>query len=544
MCGNTSSKLNWRHRPCKMCLLAVCFVSALSLGQMTITCANARDYYVSEHGNDSGEATEADPWKTIGKVNGLALQPGDRVLFRGGDTFVGNIALDANDRGAEGEKLLISSYGRGRATIDARDGHGLAADGCDHLAISDLILRGSGRKSGSNGSGILLTNGDDIEIDRVEVSGFRLDGVCVVGVRKTRITRVHAHDNGHAGIASGEGKISSDLYVGHCIAEDNPGDLQNLTNHSGNGIVIGWAKNVLVEYCMARHNGWDMPRDGNGPVGIWCWNTDNITIQHCISHDNRSPGWDGGGFDLDGGTRNAILQYNLSYNNDGPGYFVCQFHAAPPMENNIIRYNISQNDGRRNNHKTALRIAALDTNASGCQIYNNTIYTEVGVAVGFGGSQIPGVVFRNNIFVSANELVSGDYSAARFEGNLWWSIGEGGFRIGDFRSFDEWVAATGQEKLGDKVVGRCADPLLVSVGQARYEEPPKLARLTAYRLQPHSPCLEAGIVIQDSGGCDFWGAEVPIGRPPTIGACQKVGERLNEARRVLGDTSNKSSAPE
>ncbi len=241
---------------------------------------------------------------------------------------------------------------------------------------------------------------------------------------------------------------------------------------------------------------------------------------------------------------NSILQYNLSYNNDGPGYFLCQYVNAPPLRDNIIRYNISQNDGRKNNYKTAFRIAALDTNASGCQVYNNTIYTEVSTAIGFGGKQIPKVVFRNNIIVSANEHITGDYSAARFEGNLWWSIGEGGFRVGEFRSFVEWVAATGQEKLGGKVVGRYANPRLMSVCQAGYEDPLQLARLAAYRLQPESPCLAAGIVIPNNGGHDFWGAEVPAGKSPTIGACQEVGQRLDEARCMLIETLDKSSSPE
>lgn len=543
VCGNTSDKLIWRQKLYRTWVFAGCFVSALGLAQAAITVANARDYYVSAQGDDSGNATETAPWKTIDKVNAATLQPGDRILLRGGDTFKGSIELDPSDRGAEEEKVVISSYGEGRAIIDAGNGHGLVADGCDHLAISNLVFCGSGRNNGSDGTGVLLKNGYDLEVDHLEVSGFRLDGIGVDGVRKARITRVHAHDNGHAGIASGASRTSTDLYVGHCVAENNAGDPQNLTNHSGNGIVIGRARNVLVEYCVARHNGWDMPREGNGPVGIWCHNAEDIVIQHCISHDNRSPSWDGGGFDLDGGTRNAILQYNLSYNNDGPGYFVCQFYSAPPMENNIIRYNISQNDGRKNNYKSAFRISSQDTNASGCHIYNNTIYTEVGTAIGFGGKRIPDVVFRNNIIVSANEHIAGDYSAARFEGNLWWSIGEGGFRVGEFQSFDDWVAATGQEKLGGKVVGRYADPRLVSVGEARSDKPPQLTRLNSYRLQADSPCLASGVVIHDNGGRDFWGTEVPAGTPPTIGACQEVGEKLDEARRVLGDISNKSGSP-
>jgi hypothetical protein len=46
-----------------------------------------------------------------------------------------------------------------------------------------------------------------------------------------------------------------------------PGDPSILNNHSGNGIVVGNAEKVTIEYCEAANNGWDMPRQGNGPVG-------------------------------------------------------------------------------------------------------------------------------------------------------------------------------------------------------------------------------------------------------------------------------------
>lgn len=524
--------------------LIACLLSLLFFCRLTDAALYARDYFLSKNGDDSKTANEAEPWQTIEKVNEVALQPGDRILFRGGDTFSGNLILDNSDSGMEGKSVVISSYGKGRAIIDAGTGYGLAADACDHLVVSRLVFHGSGREHGNDGSGIWLTNASKLEVDEVEVAGFRLSGVSVDGVNDVHITHVHAHDNGFAGISSGKNALSTNLYVAHCLAENNPGDPKNLSNHSGNGIVIGVAKDVLIEYCIARNNGWDMPRDGNGPVGIWCWNTDRITIQHCISHDNRSPAWDGGGFDLDGGTRNAVLQYNLSYNNDGPGIYVCQFPGAPPMEHNIIRYNISQNDARKNNFRTAFRIASLSDNASDFQIYNNTIYTDVGGAVGFGGSPIRDVVFRNNVFVSADDLVSGDFGAAQFEGNVWWSIGEGGFRAGKCRSIEEWMAATGQEKLGKKTIGRYADPRLLHVGQAKSQDPSRLPQLEAYRLLPDSPCLKAGILIQGNGGRDFWGTPLPLETPPSIGACQQAHDQSDHVQRVSEGTIDKSSLKE
>src|SRR5207244_3991528 len=154
-----------------------------------------------------------------------------------------------------------------------------------------------------------------------EVSDFRVAGISTGGDVNSRVTRVDAHDNGGAGIETyGDHAgmpISRNLYIGNCRARNNPGDPKNRDSHSGSGIVVGGVDGVLIEYCEASNNGWDMPRQGNGPVGIWGWNCNRLTIQHCISHHNRSPGLDGGGFDLDGGVTNSFLQYNLSYENAG-----------------------------------------------------------------------------------------------------------------------------------------------------------------------------------------------------------------------------------
>ncbi len=501
--------------------------------------ADAREYFVSAEGDDIHAGTKTAPWKTIEHVNQIDLEPGDRVSFRAGDTFNGRLLLTAEDSGGDQQQVVITSYGKGRATINARHDSGLLAENCNYLAVRDLVFHGSGRADGNDGSGVYLKYGHHLEVDDVEVSGFRGCGVSLDGVRNTRITKVYAHDNGHAGIAAGRDKaaISLDLYVGHCVAEDNPGDPENLTNHSGNGIVIGRVRNAVIEYSVARHNGWDMPRKGNGPVGIWTYNSENVTIQFCISHDNRSPGDDGGGFDIDGGCRRAILQYNLSYNNDGPGFFLCQYPGAPPLKDNVIRYNISQNDGRRTNRKAAIDIFAANTNASGCEIYHNTVYCETGAAVGFGGYPIPGVVFRNNIFVAGESPIVGDYSHARFEGNVWWTLGGQSFSVGKFNRFSAWAAATGQERSGDRVLGQFVDPRLSKVGTARISDPLLLSQLTAYRLQLGSPCLAAGIPIEHSGGRDFWGARVAEHQRPSIGACQDAIPDFDMSRQTSGGAS-------
>jgi len=481
----------------------------------------ARDYYLNPAGDDSGPGTQSRPWRSVARVNGTRLQPGDHVYFQGGRSFAGTIELDRDDSGTSDRKVVVTSCGDGQAIIDGANGSSLRANGCNCLVVRNLCFVGSGRKSGNTQDGLWVLDSQGLEIDHVEVSGFRGSGVQAEGVREVRIANVYAHDNGFAGISIGYGKRSSDLHISHCVARNNPGDPSNLTNHSGNGIVVANAENATVEFCEAANNGWDMPRKGNGPVGIWAWNGDRVIIQSCVSHDNKSPGDDGGGFDLDGGMTNSILQYNLSYNNDGPGYFLCQFPGAPVFRDNIIRYNISQNDGVKNNRRSGLDIYSAGPNASACQVYNNTVYSKHGAAVGFGGLPMPEVVFRNNIFICSGAVISGDSQRGRFEGNLYWSADGRALSFDGYSSLHAWAEATGRERIGNEIVGRVVDPKLTGPGTATVTDPAALADLKAYRLMPDSPCLAAGMVIEDNGGRDFWGRPVPESQKPALGACQK-----------------------
>jgi hypothetical protein len=264
-----------------------------------------------------------------------------------------------------------------------------------------------------------------------------------------------------------------------------------------------------------------MPRKGNGPVGIWTWNSDRVIIQFCISHNNKSPGDDGGGFDLDGGVTNSILQYNLSYHNDGPGYFLCQYPEAPLFKNNVVRYNISQDDAIKNNRRSSIDIFSASPNASDCQIYNNTIYNRHGAAVGFGGLPMPNIVFRNNIFICCGDVLSGEAKRGRFEGNVYWSVEGREVSFDGHRTLREWAEATGQEKIGAEIVGRSFDPKLTGLGTAALTDPAALADLKAYMLMPDSPCVGAGIIIKENGGRDFWGHRVTESERPAVGACEK-----------------------
>jgi hypothetical protein len=487
--------------------------------------ASAADYHVSPKGEDRAAGTKAAPWRTVARVNLAQLQPGDRVLFEGGQTFTGRIEIGAGDSGTENAPVVLASYGKGRATIDGGKGEALVIDGAAHVRVRSLEFQGAGRKTGSESSGVVLRNSSDVVVEDLEVRGFRASGLAMDGVTNVRIVRVRAHLNGSAGISSG-GARSKNLYLTECLAENNPGSPAIRRNHSGNGVVIGEAQDVLIERCEARYNGWDMPWTGNGPVGIWAYRSDRVTIRHCVSHHNRSTAMDGGGFDFDGGMTNSVLEYNYSHSNFGAGYLICQYEDAGLFENNVVRYNITQDDGLFW-HNSGIAVWVGGAEMKSTLVHNNTVFNSKGSAVIIEvgkkyADQVPRLTFYNNIFVTQGPQIAGA-RYGQFAGNLYWSTGERGFRVDDFRSLEEWAKATGQEQAGGRLAGVFADPQLRKDGNGLLTDPARLTDLREYQLLPGSPAAGGGLDLRalfsiDPGKRDYFGVPLPASGALSIGA--------------------------
>lgn len=402
---------------------------------------DGRYYINAETGNDANPGTNRKPFQTIRKINSLHLKAGSSVFFAGGQIFEGTLILKT-DSGTKTKPIIISSYGKDRAILNGAKKNAIRADSCQWLQVKNLVLKGNGRLNGNTGSGIELRHSQNCSVDSVESSGFLWSGVKALGGKNLRITHVYAHDNGFSGInvesdgqdaggLEGSGaKTFHNLYIANCVAENNPGCPEVKNNHSGNGILIGGVTKGTIEYCEAMNNGWDMPRDGNGPVGIWAYQSDSITIQHCYSHDNKTAasGKDGGGFDFDGGVTNSVMQNNFSANNEGAGYGLFQYYGASEWKNNIVRNNISFNDGRKNGKAGFLMWIAEGSPApiSDCLITGNTVVNKFGHAVAFEPGNYSGFRFEKNIFLltgQAGSFVFGTYSGATFSENQAWVEG-------------------------------------------------------------------------------------------------------------------------
>jgi hypothetical protein len=102
-------------------------------------------------------------------------------------------------------------------------------------------------------------------------------------------------------------------------------------------------------------------------------------------------------------------------------------------------------------------------------------------------------------------------------------MGPGGFKVDGFTSFEEWVEATGQEKVGGAVVGKYLDPMLRKDDTGLLTDPRQLKTLSPYMLRPDSPCIDSGLKLfelyrLEPGKTDFYGNHLPQGQGFDIGA--------------------------
>ncbi len=450
-----------------------------------------RAWYISIKGNDNNPGTIAAPFKTIKKVNGLHLSPGDAVYFKAGETFKGTLTISLGSAGSQNYPIVISSYGNGKAIISADSARAISVYKTSYVTIKNLKMVGLGRKTGNHENGLAILNSEYIKAEYLDISGFQKSGLLIDSASHIISEGVFVHDNGSAGITvEGNNKKSSrDIHITRCRAENNPGDPTKLDNHSGNGIVVGNCTNVVIDYCTATNNGWDMPRIGNGPVGIWCYEADSVIIQHCLSYRNKTSkgAADGGGFDLDGGVTNSIIQYCFSYQNQGSGYCIFQYYGASPWHNNVIRYNISENDGTVSDSQAGMYVWNSSDDPKqfyNCEVYGNIVYNSKVAALSFSDkSENSGFDFYHNIFVGKDSLIKGIdiLDKCRFAGNDWWSL-VSRFNIHGIKDFKTWAVKTGKEQKNGRIVGLNIKPGFKNPGNSNLTSASQIKPYTAYQL--------------------------------------------------------------
>jgi hypothetical protein len=507
-------------------------------------------YYVSNSGSDSNNGlTPATAWQTIARVNSQTFAAKATVLFKGGQTFIGGIVLTTSHTPGP---ITIGSYKSGKATISSGNSTAcVTATNIPSVTINDIACIGGGNTSGTT-SGISIANSlsGDVSlagptVTNVTVSGYGVNGIEVKGTNgNSGFNGVNiSYDSVHD-VTGNSAPLTSCIYVYSNVsahAHSNVVVAHNTvysctgkagqSNWTGSGITLDAVNGGLMEYNVAHDFGAANTNCG-GPVGIWAYESNKITIQYNEAYNGMagSGGCDGGGFDLDGGETNSIMQYNYSHNNVGNGYLVDGFTGGN-NSGSVVRFNISQNDGANTSKSAGIQVEADGTSTTaGCYVYNNTVYTNVGKDF-ISNSAGDGIActISNNIFYT---LQPGGINTAvttpsnfTFTGNdyyggtyLWNGIG--------YSTFAAWQAASGQEKIGGSNVGHTAEPMLVVYGGGGTVAGYTPANLNEYQLQTGSPMLDAGLNLNIKYGLtlpatDYYGASLSAGALP-IGAGQRV----------------------
>ncbi len=516
-------------------------------------------YYVSSTGDDSNNGTSiATAWATINKVNSVVFLPGDALYFEGGQTFNGNIYLPAGDANDPNNIFVITSYGTGRATINAGNSYGFSAYNTQGFSISNLIFDGNNTSTNTD-AGISIysdLSGDvklsNISISNTEVKNFGKEGVVIytsdnlTGYQNLSLSNLSVHDVTNNGIIifgflsqSLVGWQHKNVSVSDCEVYNVPGSSVPAF-YQGSGIVLEGVDGGVIQNSVAHDNGQNNTFCG-GPAGIWTLESNNVIVQSCESYRNHSgTGCDGAGFDLDGGVTNSIMQYNYSHDNDGAGYLLGQYANARPWGNNTMRYNISQNDGITNEGGIGV-FKGPGTTMNGANIFNNTIYispqaTNVNECAAYFSNWVTGinnVAFYNNIFYSTGGVplvtIPSGYSAF-FAGNIYWPSGSTFsifYKGVYYSSLASWQTATGNEVVGGTNTGYSSDPLLTNPGAGgTIGFGNSLTSLNAYKISDaSSPAKSTALDLSslysiNIGTTDFWGTIIPGGNANDIGANQ------------------------
>ena len=516
-------------------------------------------YYVSPNGNDLNKGNSSScPWKTIRKVNAVKLKPGDQVLFQGGHRFVGNIIVSSS--GAKGQCIRYSSYGKGKAVIDAGSGTGINARNKSDVWIDSLVIKGAfdeKTQEGNDGYGIEYLN--DLPggitlgicfVSNCDISGFMRAGIQFMAKPKDHSSSgfsnlvVYAntvHDNSVAGISSlvdypaapgSPDYAFRNVYIGFNRVYHNLGYTPGTGGHTGDGIVIGSAGGGVIEHNVAWDNGWKNVNIKGGPAAIWCWDSTRILFQFNEAYGNGSASKvDGDGFDLDGGTTYCIMQYNYSHDNEGAGFLLWEYgNPRGAASHNILRYNISKFDGNPNGYSSIF----IGANAGICSdndFYNNTCFN-IGSCVHVVDGNVRNRFF-NNIFYSTDRdssiviVKEGGW----FLNNDYYNSG-GGFKAAFGDRIFESLSALRSSGIGESYkgldYGYNVDPLLNNPANAGAVGTFFPNTLKCYGLNAGSPMKNAGIDLRpfeiEIGNNDFNGSKIPEGKFYDIGACQSINE--------------------
>ena len=338
---------------------------------------NGKTYYVSARGNDNNDGlTKETPIKTVKKVNQLALEPGDTIAFRGGDTFTGT-TLTIKTSGTEDNPITICAYDNenARPKLLAQKMTGITFTNVSNLVIRDLeiIVNGQERVSQSTPPatiGIVGTYNTTAGHDNIYIVNNLVYGSATTSSSGIRITsnlawadrpqnileNVHIKNNevhslGIAGIfvdgwLTDINKMNSDpkVYGKVYINENTVYKVAQIPIYEECCHDSEMNRNLVYDSAMGINgNAW-LSIGQTGIMALGCEDTD-IKYNVVYNIENANLHFDGMGIDIDWNTNRINVQYNHVYDCAGSGI------GTMANVNCFIRNNrIESNECKGNQH--------------------------------------------------------------------------------------------------------------------------------------------------------------------------------------------------
>lgn len=451
---------------------------------------SATHYVSSSSGSDSNDGSFSHPYKTLTHVTWLSahdrINPGDSILFRCGDTWVGEGLILSAPYGTPLDPIVIASYGIGDKPVF--DGTGAALDVGINLKCAHYIIKNIEIKYFQHYGIYAHLNSQYDEID------LTIDDVYVH----------HIGDKDHSRgiiITGSEWKI-----------------LNSTIDSNYNDGINGYGFNFEIAFNNITNNGLGPIGDGiqltEGSGDYWVHDnyfTSNNHIKGIFT--SNSTGLDnagifekniciGGGWGARVGGQGGIVRFNYfqdTWTYDESGGMGIQFSGL----NNIAYANIIYNCEK------GIAVSNNEITGASAEIYNNTIVNTSLRAFDFKGiTDSPiNVICNNNLLYQFNIAVvlANESSIIESDNNLFYPETPLMFStsFGDYDNVQEWSNATGFD-----LNSISADPLLSDVENMNFE------------LMYNSPAIDIGKMLGSPVNIDYDGTQRPQGLSFDIGACE------------------------
>ena len=477
------------------------------------------DYYVDPtSGNDCYNGTSpSTAWRTIGQVNNSMpiFGPGDRVLFKRGETFTGS-SLIIRKGGTSSNPLVFGAYGIGNKPLFS----GYSSDtviythtaGLVGVALEDIAIRGvSGL--GHFGVGFTADNNSAIRISRVDVDNVGHIGICVMCATDYLVEDCVVSNCGNAGIAIiGDQKYpAANGIVRNNIVHDVTGN-DGITLHSAEPGELGSTHLITGNSCYnCREQGFDITSGRDITLRSnqsWANGHSGIVIAHNVT--------------------NVWIDKHTSRDETGRGIYILDSSSVK------LTSSIVCNSGGQ----------SLDiSNCVNFEAYNNTVIhssTNRPFLLDISGT-VRNMTFKNNVFASLQastpsvfvRYLFGTTPASvqsSFDQNLYWrpNLTSGANMFSD-DSMGSYNFVTWQYKYGLDDGSLINDPQLIKPSSQDYH------------IQSSSVCVNRGVDVGLFS--DFERTAIPQMGIPDIGAFEYEASASPQLRVVIEANPTSGQAP-